>query len=202
VIGPVVIKVGGSLFDWSGLPRSLASILDDRWAAGQTPVLLAGGGAAADFVRDLDHTFALGELAAHRLALRALDLTAHALAALLPGLDVVTEFAALAPVWQRARVPVLAPHRFLNEHDCIARDPLPCSWDVTSDTIAARVAVALGARELVLLKSTPLPPATDRSKAARLGLVDGLFPDVCRELERVCYLDVRAATCTPRFLAR
>jgi hypothetical protein len=59
------------------------------------------------------------------------------------------------------RLPVLAPYRWLRE-----RDPLPHAWDVTSDSIAAWVADALGAHRLVLVK----PP-----HAEGVGLVDPYF---------------------------
>jgi aspartokinase-like uncharacterized kinase len=193
---PVVIKVGGSLFDWPQLPARLSLLLDEQRVIGRHPVVLAGGGPAADFIRSLDRTFALGDLASHHLALRALDLTAHALAALLPGLDVVVvdEIAALAPVWNRGGLPVLAPRRFLEALDLRDPHPLPASWDVTSDSIAARVAVHLGAAELVLLKSASLPAGADRLAAARLGLVDARFPHESGDLERVVYVNLRLAS--------
>jgi dihydroneopterin aldolase len=56
---------------------------------------------------------------------------------------------------------VLAPHAWLR-----AADPLPHSWDVTSDSIAAWVAGALGAAALVLVKA---------AGAAGDGLVDAYF---------------------------
>jgi aspartokinase-like uncharacterized kinase len=192
VIRPVFIKVGGSLFDSPDLPGRLSSYLEERQAGGERLVLLAGGGGAADLIRSLDRTFGLGDLRAHRLALRSLDLTAHILAELVPGLDVVDELSALDDAWNRGRIPVLAPRRWLDEVDAPSADPLPPSWDVTSDAIAARVAVALGAEELVLLKSAPLPPGIDRREAARLGLVDPVFPAVARTLRRVVYLNLRA----------
>jgi aspartokinase-like uncharacterized kinase len=188
---PIVIKVGGSLFDWPELPRRLNAILDAYRAARQRLVLLPGGGCAADFVRRLDNTFALGDLPAHHLALRSLDLTAHVLAALVPGLEVIDDVGNRDQIWKHDRTPVLAPRRFLEECNCAAADPLPSSWDVTSDSIAAQVAVHLGAAELVLLKSAPLPPGTDRRAAADLGLVDPLFPAVSRGLERVLYWNLR-----------
>ena len=88
---PIVIKVGGSLFDWPEVARELPVVLNQKRDASEALVLLAGGGAAADFVRTLDRTFALGDSRAHHLALRSLDLTAHALATLVPGLVVVDE---------------------------------------------------------------------------------------------------------------
>jgi aspartokinase-like uncharacterized kinase len=204
MIGPVVLKVGGSLLDWPELPGRLEVLLDACRDAGQRPVVVAGGGGAAEFVRRLDRTFALGDSAAHCLALRALDLTAHALAALVPGLGLVVaeEPAALGPLWERGRIPIFAPRRFLDEIDACSTDALPFSWDVTSDTIAARLAVYLGAAELVLLKSTGLPPATDRRAAARLGLVDPCFPEASRSLERVLFVDLRSEAGVPLLLER
>jgi aspartokinase-like uncharacterized kinase len=202
VIPPVVLKVGGSLFEWPDLPTGLSSYLEQRQGGGDRLVLLAGGGRAADLVRELDRTFGLGDLPAHRLALRSLDLTAQVLAELIPGLDVVEDLPALADVWERGRIPVFAPRRWLDEVDALSADALPPSWDVTSDAIAARVASVLGAAELVLLKSAPLPPGCSRREAARLGLVDPVFPDVSRSLERVLYLNFRTTPHVPIPLAR
>jgi aspartokinase-like uncharacterized kinase len=199
---PVVIKVGGSLFDWPDLPGRLAADLRRRRGGAGRLVLLSGGGRAADHVRELDRTFGLGDLRAHRLALRSMDLTAHVLAALLPDLDVVEELPALDETWNRGRIPVLAPRRWLDEVDARSPDPLPASWDVTSDAIAARVAVALGAEGLVLLKSAPMPPGIDRREAARLGLVDPAFPEVSHDLESVVYRNLRQGPCVDVPLAR
>jgi arsenate reductase len=45
-------------------------------------------------------------------------------------------------------VPVLAPHKWLRQHD-----PVPHTWSVTSDSIAAWVAGEVGASRLVLIKA-------------------------------------------------
>ena len=55
---------------------------------------------------------------------------------------------------------------------------LPHSWDVTSDSIAARVAVMLGAERLVLLKSVDVPSGTSWEEALARGWVDAHFPRV------------------------
>ena len=108
----------------------------------------------------------------------------------MPGLEVVERPDELASVWDAGRIPILAPRRFLEE-DADRPDPLPHTWEATTDSIAARVADRLGAAELALLKSAPLPPGTDRASAARLGLVDPLFPVVARGLRCVTYRNLR-----------
>jgi aspartokinase-like uncharacterized kinase len=180
----VVVKVGGSLLDWPELPDRLGKFLASR--APDRLVLIVGGGAVADVIRAWDRTHGLGEERSHHLALRALDLTAHVLADLVPGLDVVETLDQCGPIWARGRLPVLAPRRLLdNDHD------LPHHWDVTTDTIAALLAARLGAAELVLLKSALLPPGTDLAGAARLGLVDPEFPRFAAGLERVTFINLR-----------
>jgi 5-(aminomethyl)-3-furanmethanol phosphate kinase len=186
-VSPVVVKVGGSLLDWPELPDRLARYLKAR---GGDLVLIVGGGRAADLVRTLDRLHDLGQERSHQLALHSLDLTAHLLAALVPGLVVIDQVKALRSRGDAEIVPVLAPRLFLQDDDRSA-DALPHTWDVTSDSIAARIAVRLEASELVLLKSSPIPLGTDRDEAARLGLVDRVFPAAARMLERVAYVCLR-----------
>ena len=141
-------------------------------------------------LRDLDRTQAIGEARSHALALRVLDFTAHALAAIVPGLVVVDDLNALPRAWETGRSPILAPRRFLDLDDG-SPDPLPHAWTTTTDAIAARLAVRLGARELVLLKSAPIPPGLDLEAASRLGLVDPEFPRAASGLPMVRYRNLR-----------
>ncbi|QDV33688.1 amino acid kinase family protein [Tautonia plasticadhaerens] len=186
---PIVVKVGGSLLDWPGLPDALPALLGSL--ANPRAVLVVGGGSIVDMLRRLDRTHRLGEERSHALALRAMDLTAQLLAALVPGLAVVDEVDALGPSWGRGEIPVLAPRRTLDAEDRSSADPLPHHWDVTSDSIAARLAVRLGAPGLVLLKSASAPPGLDREGAAALGLVDPGFPAVSRSIPRVTLINLR-----------
>lgn len=197
-----VVKVGGSLFDWNELPVRLAAFLDVRGMAqhGERALLVAGGGAAAELVRGLDRIHGLGDDAAHRLALAAMDLTALVLARLLPRSLLVAHIAGLDEAWDAGDIPIAAPRQFLEEIERSGEQTLPATWDVTSDSIAARVAAHLGARRLVLLKSAPLPAGTTRRDAARLGLVDPLFPSVSRALRQVEYLNLREPASRPELL--
>lgn len=184
-----VVKVGGSLLGWPGLPPRLSDYL--KTLDHDATVLVAGGGRAADFLRELDSTHGIGEKRSHGLALIALDLTAHALAAVVPGLLVVDRPADLPAATARGRTPVLSPRWFLENNDRRSADPLAESWDVTTDSIAARLAVFLGADELVLLKSSGLGTATTRDEAARAGLVDPAFPETSATIRRLAFLNLR-----------
>ena len=77
-----------------------------------------------------------------------MDQHAHLLAARLPGGAVASGPADAGRVLDDGGIPVLAPSRWLME-----ADPLPHSWDVTSDSIAAWVAGQVGAGELILIKA-------------------------------------------------
>ena len=184
----VVVKVGGSLLDWPGLADALGADLACRRA--DRVVLVVGGGRFADALRDVDAAQALGEARSHALAPRVLGLTAAVLADFVPGLEAVDDVADLGATWSRGKVPVLAPRRFLLEDDR-RPDPLPHAWSTTTDAIAARLAVRLGAAELALLKSTPAPSGLDLAGSARLGLVDPETPRAARGVPRVTYRNLR-----------
>jgi aspartokinase-like uncharacterized kinase len=197
----VVIKVGGSLLDWPGLPSRLADFLDAR--GGVRTVLIAGGGKLADVLRELDTVHALGERRSHSLALRVLDTTARILSAIVPGTQVVTSLDELPPVWRTGDHPILAPRIVLDDDE--RRNPLssiPHTWSSTSDSISARIAQILGASELIVLKSVPPPPDLSLSGAAKLGLIDPSFPSIARELPTVSFLNLRGTSLSPSPLHR
>jgi aspartokinase-like uncharacterized kinase len=81
------------------------------------------------------------------MAIQAMDQYGRLLADLVPDGEMVTELAAARALADAGRVPILQPYRLLR-----SLDPLPHSWDITSDSIAAWVAVKAKAPLLVLLK--------------------------------------------------
>ena len=170
----VVVKVGGSLLALPDLRRRLLDRLNR--VRTRRVILIVGGGEAADMVRRLDRTLELETKNAHWLAVRAMTFNSYLLEAILPDSQVVSSLAAYSSVWNAGRVPIQEPVAFLRDEENSTRPPLPHSWAVTSDTIAARLAQAAGARELVLLKSVAWDLRRGLDGAVSEGIIDEYFP--------------------------
>ena len=127
---PIVVKFGGSLMDQVPL---ISTVL----RSSHRPILIVpGGGPFADTVR----TLPIGEDAAHWMAICGMEQYGWYIAA-------VGGFATQETIAVPEKPVVLLPYRSLR-----TTDPLPHSWNVTSDTIAAWVAAELHL-DVVLLKS-------------------------------------------------
>jgi len=143
-----VVKVGGGLAREAGdgALRALCRTIGDA-SARHSLLLVPGGGEFADAVRKQDALFALRDATAHRMAILAMEQFGWLLSDLIPGAVPCTDLAAAcAAAAARGGTPVLLPAASL------AEDPLPASWAVTSDSIAAWVAGAVHAPRLVLVK--------------------------------------------------
>jgi aspartokinase-like uncharacterized kinase len=156
-------------------------------------VFLPGGGPLADAVRTWDERFNLGQESSHWLCADLLDTTANLLLHLLPGQKKTCDH------WRQLRpaaatcIIVFRPAHFLRvDEPGLPGDKLPCSWDVTSDSIAARLAKVCGAEELVLLKSGSPPEHATLSDLAG-GYVDAHFPRAAAAIPRVTFVNLRGA---------
>lgn len=180
---PTVVKIGGALLERPGaLDRALRAI-ESAVARGDAVVVVPGGGPFADAVRAVDASVGLGHDASHWMAVLAMSQYAHLLAARVARGRLVEHPEGIALALRDRVVPVLSPYRWLTEED-----PLPHTWDVTSDSIAAWVAGRLGARRLVLVKPVvgemaalvdryfdrALPPAVRAIIADDVGLTEAL----------------------------
>ena len=155
-----VVKVGGGLLAKAGAFELVVEALT-AFRPGRRLVVVPGGGPFADAVRQMFRRIKIGEDAAHWMAVLGMDQYAHALAARIADAALVESAAGITAALQTGQLPVLAPYRWLR-----AVDPLPHSWDVTSDSLAAWLTGALGARRVVLIK----PADQDHEK-----LVDSYF---------------------------
>jgi aspartokinase-like uncharacterized kinase len=191
-LGLRVIKLGGSLLDFAGLPAAL-----DRWLAEQpraTNLVIVGGGRLADQIRACDRRFHLGDDAAHRLAIRAMSVNAHLLAELIEAAIVTCLDEVKSAV---GALLILDPVRLLLDDEpslpgsLLPGPPLPRNWNATSDSIAAQVARLWKADELVLLKSALPRDCRDWESAAALGFVDAHFPQIAAGLPAVRCVNLR-----------
>jgi len=125
---PVVLKIGGSLFERS------EQIVDLLHSKGCRALIIPGGGRFADLARRCQ----VSEDAAHWMAILGMEQFGWYLASNgIPTTDTLE-----IP----ERISILLPYLVLRNED-----PLPHSWDITSDTIAGWVAWRLHL-DLVVLK--------------------------------------------------
>jgi 5-(aminomethyl)-3-furanmethanol phosphate kinase len=142
-----VVKVGGGLAREAGdgALRALCQTIGDA-RAGHDLLVVPGGAGFADAVREHDDRFGLRAATAHRMAILAMEQFGWLLSDLIPGAVPCPELPAARAAAARGRTPILLPAALL------AGDPLPPSWAVTSDSIAAWVAGVAQAARLVLVK--------------------------------------------------
>jgi hypothetical protein len=126
---PLIVKVGGSLYN------QIPDIIPVIKASKRPLLLIPGGGPFADLVRRVK----VDNDTAHWMAVSAMEQYGLFIASF--GIS-TTDFI-ITPL----TTTVFLPYRYLR-----LTDPLPHTWDVTSDTIAAWVAHALHL-DLLILKS-------------------------------------------------
>ena len=156
-----VVKFGGGLLDRNGAFERVTAALA-ACSAGRSVLVVPGGGPFADVVRERCRHHQIDADTAHWMAILGMDQYAHALAGRIGRAALVERERDIPVALAAGRIPVLAPYQWLR-----AADPLPHSWDVTSDSIAAWLTGVLGAARLILLK----PVAGDPVK-----LADPYFP--------------------------
>ena len=164
------MKVGGSLL---ALPSLFDTVVQTIGVCARDCRLLVvpGGGPFADVVRELDRSHGLSNDAAHWMAVSAMDQSALLVAERMDGGRAVHSLSGARAALAAGNVPVLAPSRWLKQSD-----PLPHTWDVTSDSIAAWVAGRVGAGHLVLVKPPGVGVCSSESSGVAIdGLVDPWF---------------------------
>ena len=158
-----IIKLGGS----HAFSPTLRNWLDVIARGAGQAVLVPGGGPFADAVRAAQPRMNFDDRAAHRMALLAMEQYGHALASLDDRLVPAADEDAICRALAVRRVPVWMPYRMASEAPDIAE-----SWDVTSDSLAAWLAVRLGASRLVLIKQVIVDGAPDLAALSRSGVID------------------------------
>ena len=167
-----IVKLGGSHATGPHLKSWLAAIAAEAGSIAIVP----GGGAFADGVRTAQASIGYDNRAAHAMALMAMTQFGRALTSLNPVLTLAASRSAILRALRERKVPVWSP-------EAMARTAaLPETWDLTSDSLAAWLAGALGASSLVLVKHGRFDGATiDAPGLVARGVVDRLFPHYLKE---------------------
>ena len=163
-----VVKLGGSLLEFDRTPEYLR-----RWLSLQNPMQtgwIIGGGKPVEEIRRQDKAHDRDATEIHHACIELMDRHSRLVSEWFPSWQVTDD---LYEIGQHQR-----PHnRLWITSKWIKRNAalLPTTWDVTSDSIAATIAIAVNAAELVLLKSCSAPLNRDISNLIESDYVDGYF---------------------------
>lgn len=160
-----VVKLGGSLERNGALKRCLDGV------ALKGNVVVPGGGDFAEQVRSAQQRWHFDDIAAHAMAILAMQQMAWLLNSINRSFVLADSVAEIVRQLETGRPVIWRPD--LHELD---RAGIAASWDITSDSLAAWLAGVLGARELILIKSADIGQGAAIKELVDLGLVDSAFP--------------------------
>lgn len=157
-----VVKLGGSLLETGKLFDCLKHIITQN----QKTVVVCGGGFFANAVRDAQKKWHFNDVAAHEMAILAMQQTA------IMCQNLQTEFVLFSTTYsfQHSQFSIWLPD--LAELNA-AR--IRASWEITSDSLAAWLANQLHANELIIVKSCEVDSALNIGELTEKQIVDKEF---------------------------
>jgi len=168
-----VVRFGGSLLTRPGWPQDLLDLVSGLTGA---VTIVVGGGPLVDGLRMVDAAQPMPAHVMHGLAIEVMGVTGRLVAA-------ATGFPVVGSPAFGAGIVVLDTPRWWAASPLGSR--LPVGWEVTSDSIAATVALETAAT-LVLAKRVP-PPLPDLDELAVAGWVDPHLPTAAAGLTRILW---------------
>jgi aspartokinase-like uncharacterized kinase len=183
-----VFKLGGSLLSLPDLPDRLRAVIR---STSRKPLLIVGGGAVADVVREWDRLHQLNASTAHWLAIRAMEFNQHLVESLIPETLRVIHPEEADEVWRQGGIAVLNVLPWL-QSQAGQPDALPHSRDVTSDSNAAWAAIRWQAEGLTLLKSVDAPENLVSPDKSGEALVDDFFRQLAPRLPSIIWRNLRS----------
>ena len=170
----IVVKLGGSLSRSDTLVKCLNRV--EQNYQGRAVVIVPGGGAFADQVRLAQNRWRFDDNTAHRMAILAMQQMALLIKGLKGNFSIACSVADIRKQLHRQKIVIWSPD--IVELDNAA---IQASWDITSDSLAAWLAKALSARELVLVKSAIIDASLSLQQLANQKIVDKGFCDFIRQ---------------------
>jgi 5-(aminomethyl)-3-furanmethanol phosphate kinase len=168
--GACVIQIGGNLADWVAMADWLT--LAGRLAAKAPTVIVPTGGPFAETVREAEDMWRLSPAIVRRMVLLGMDSHALLLHGIRSDISTAPDFGAIWANATAGRASVWMPGGLERERPDLVDD-----WDMSSDSLAAWLAVELRAERLILVKSGACPcHAVDTLGMVRDGLLGPDFP--------------------------
>ena len=185
-----VVKIGGSLF-----PNYAIELAERLKGTGSLIVL--GGGEFANLIRKYDEEMNFSEEANHWTAIDCMDIIAKLVNDKVESTRLAYTIEEANRVSDDGFTPIFVVSDFLK-----SEDPFECSWDVTSDSIAAYVAHLLNANLLIVTNVNGIytqepkePGSTFISKIDATTLltfqessIDVMLPSLLLEFGSDCYV--------------
>lgn len=190
IIVKQVVKIGGSLFPNYAI--DLAKQLKDTGS-----VIILGGGEFANLIRSYDEEIHFSQEVNHWTAIDCMDILAKLVNDKVESVKLAYSLKEVIEISDECFTPIFVVSEFLR-----TEDPFECSWDVTSDSIAAYVAHALNANLLIVTNVNGIytqepkePGSTFISKIDAKTLltfqessIDVMLPSLLIEFGTNCYV--------------
>jgi aspartokinase-like uncharacterized kinase len=133
-----VVKIGGSLF-----PKHAIELA--RQLKGTDSVIILGGGEFANLIRKYDSEFNFSDETNHWRAIDCMDIIAKLVDDKVESTRLAYSLEDIKELSDEGFTPIFVVSQFLR-----TEDSFECSWDVTSDSIAAYVAHCLNANLFIV----------------------------------------------------
>ncbi len=185
-----VVKIGGSLFPEHAI--NLAEKLKDT-----NSLIILGGGEFANLIRKYDDEIGFSKEANHWTAIDCMDIIAKLVNDKAESTKLAFSINEAEKISCEGFTPIFVVSDFLKKED-----PFECSWDVTSDSIAAYVAHILNANLFIVTNVNGIytqepkePGSTFISKIDASNLltfqessIDVMLPSLLLEFGTNCYV--------------
>ncbi|MFW9936074.1 MAG: hypothetical protein ACFFD5_00345 [Candidatus Thorarchaeota archaeon] len=148
MINSAIFKISGQILDNSknliNTVAQLTQLYEDHII--EKILIIPGGGSLANFVREIYSEFKINDELAHWIAIYSMNYNGKMLKIKFPHLEIVENFDTFKK--KKRMFSILLPYKEFKR-----TDPLPHSWNVTSDSIALHCAYKLGLEDCFLIKA-------------------------------------------------
>ena len=185
-----VVKIGGSLFPDYAI--ELAEKLKNT-----DSLIILGGGEFANLIRKYDEKFHFSDETNHWRAIDCMDITAKLLCDKVPSAKLAFNLKEAYEISDEGFTPIFIVSQFLKQNN-----PFKCSWEVTSDSIAAYVSHLLNAKLLIVTNVNGIytqdPKELGSTFISKIDAkkllsfnessVDEMLPSLLLEFGTICYV--------------